>query len=119
MGMICDTARTKHRDVVIFPDSRKIFPQPETQFVRNQVFTILRAEHALNENVRIFVRHSAVPYGTRSCVAFSPALPCRAFTFRAYGTGFYLGKSDAGPASSQYPPRRRGCLCWLSHRSIF
>jgi hypothetical protein len=48
----------------------KIFPQPKTQFVGNQVFTILRVEYTMNENVRVFVRHMASLTGL---VFISPA----------------------------------------------
>jgi hypothetical protein len=44
-------------------DAGEIFPEGGAKFVGNKVTTILRAENEMNEKVRVFVRHGAVPAG--------------------------------------------------------
>ncbi len=63
--MIRDTARGERRNPGIPAYSGKVFPEPRKQFVRNNVSTFLRAEHAMNEDVWIFVSH---PTNVHNCM---------------------------------------------------
>src|SRR5258705_3093610 len=57
MTMIRDAACGEHWNPEIPAYSAKVFPEPRKQFVRNNVSAFFGAEHAMNEDVRIFVSH--------------------------------------------------------------
>src|SRR5437879_6762810 len=60
MGMVGGSTNSEYRNPMIPPDSSKIFPEPRKQFVRNQIRSFLGAEHKMNEDIGIFVRHSQI-----------------------------------------------------------
>src|SRR5579863_9661866 len=97
--MIRDPSRSEHRNAVVPSDPREIFPQPRQHFWRNEIAAFFGAEYAMDQNVGIFMGHPANIHIGRwdvcagchiarnSSLKGHPALPCRAFTSRAFGTG--------------------------------
>ncbi len=84
VGVIRGTSSTKHRDVLALADSHEIHAQFFVQLIRDGILPIFRGEDAMDEDVWISMGHSVPPL--RGSLAFPlslPALPCRAFTFRA------------------------------------
>ena len=85
--MIGSATGAKDRNVVAFADSHKIRRKLLPQIVGNGVRSVLGAEDAMDQNIRKGVsRERAVLSGLVPHLAPRSALPCRAFTYRAFGT---------------------------------
>ena len=73
--VIGSASRGKHQDSIMPSNSGEISPECGEEFGWDYVATLLRAEDAMNKNVRIFVSHGVVPSGFVRLCTF-PALTC-------------------------------------------
>jgi hypothetical protein len=126
MHMVRHAARCNHGNPNVRSDSVQVCEKLWKKIRWNEIAPFLRAENHVNQDIGIFVSHGAAPSGLSSrCHAF-PALTCRAFVSRAFGTASLLGRAWT---SSQIPGRRRsacqssrirhssGFFCTDSHRA--
>ena len=104
MHVVRRAHRCDNENFYVRSDSMQVCEKFWKKIRWNDIASFLRAENHVNQNIGIFVSHGAVPSGLSSrCHAF-PALTCRAFVSRAFGTASLLGRAWT---SSQIPGRRR------------
>lgn len=110
--MIRNTSSGKNRDSVIPANTREVSPELRKQFGGDKIRALFGTEYAMNEHVRIFVRHVRQVFTPEECVSVTNAQKLGAVPKRDSPT--FCFRSRHSVPDFRIPPLRG----WVLSRSI-
>ncbi len=88
MNVVVSPSRGDDGNVNVGSDAIQVAEKSGNEIFRNRRSALFGAEDAMNQDIRIGVRHKCRPFGTRSSWAVCPGLTPRAFLYWPFGPGF-------------------------------